>query len=130
MTARRSDVRRRSARSVNGMRRTSLCVQLTAQQRAALEMSAQNKGLSLSRALVDAAFSAAASDHVAGDDVEEMVRELRDLRRQVIGIATNVNQLAHHANATQEFPTEASKVTEDVRSVLREIEWILGGIRR
>ena len=45
-------VRRRSQRSVNGVQRSTLCVQLTSQERALLEAKAANCRQSMSRVLV------------------------------------------------------------------------------
>ena len=44
------------------------------------------------------------------------------LRRSLAGLATNVNQLAAHANATQRFAREADDVLPEIRRAVARID--------
>ena len=44
------------------------------------------------------------------------------LRRSLAGLATNVNQLAAHANAMQRFPREADDVLPEIRRAVARID--------
>ena len=47
------------------------------------------------------------------------------MRRSLTGIATNVNQLAAHANATQRFPVEADRVLPEIRKAVARIDALI-----
>lgn len=123
-------VRRRSKRSVNGMQRSTLCVQLTSQERALLEAKAANCGQSMSRVLVSCALHPATSEVVDPAQLDRLNDELRIYRRQLIGVTGNLNQLAHHANTTQDFPTQAHDALLQVRSALLDIQDLIESIKR
>ena len=122
--------RRRSKRSVNGIRRSTLCVQLTSNERALLEAAAANSGVSMSRVLVSSALHPATSDVIDPVALDRLNDELMVYRRQLIGVAGNLNQLSHHANATQDFPTQAHEALSQVRSVLVDIQELIESVRR
>ena len=44
------------------------------------------------------------------------------LRRSLSGIATNVNQLAAHANSTERFPDEARQLLSELRRAVGRID--------
>lgn len=123
-------VRRRSKRSVNGVQRSTLCVQLTSEERALLEAKAANCGQSMSRVLVSSTLHPAASDVVDPVEVDRLNDELMIYRSQLIGVTRNLNQLAHHANATQDFPTQALDALLQVRSALLDIQDLIESIKR
>jgi hypothetical protein len=47
---------------------------------------------------------------------------LFQLRRSVAGLARNVNQIAAHANATDEFPMQAYELMPQLRSTCERID--------
>lgn len=123
-------VRRRSKRSANGVQRSTLCVQLTSQERALLEAKAANCGQSMSRVLVSSTLHPATSDVVNPAELDRLNDELMIYRRQLIGVTANLNQLAHHANTTQDFPTQAQAALAEVRSALLDIQDLIESIKR
>ena len=61
--------------------------------------------------------------------VADIQLQLRTLVRQIQGEATNINQIAYHANATSSFPEEADSVSRSLREqviALRELHEQVG----
>lgn len=123
---------RRARRSVRGVQRSRLLVSLTASERALIEEGARLRGVSMSRFVVEAALHpVTASDGVAGaPHVEELIELLRAYRRQLEGAMTNLNQVAHHANAMREVPEDFASVVAGVADTIEDINARLDGVRR
>jgi hypothetical protein len=124
--------RRRSARSRGGVRKR-VTVYLTGEERALLEAQAEVSGRSLSSILVDAALHPAS----LGDGADlsarggnELVEQLRDYRRKLVGVTTNLNQIAYHANTTSEVPADFPAVVDEIHRLHDEINAMLLGVRR
>ena len=72
---------------------------------------------------------------IASDDEVEILKDLSitfaDLVRQLRGLATNINQIAHVANGMRILPLkiELSKTREEIKSYKKEGEEILQLIR-
>lgn len=123
---------RRARRSVRGVQRSRLLVSLTASERALIEEGARLRGVSMSRFVVEAALHpVTASDGGAGaPHVEELIELLRAYRRQLEGAMTNLNQVAHHANAMREVPEDFASVVAGVADTIEDINARLDGVRR
>ena len=123
---------RRARRSVRGVQRSRLLVSLTASERALIEEGARLRGVSMSRFVVEAALHpVTASDGVAGaPHVEELIELLRAYPRQLEGAMTNLNQVAHHANAMREVPEDFASVVAGVADTIEDINARLDGVRR
>lgn len=122
--------RRRSART-QGVRRGRLTVYLTDEERALLEARSEVSGESMAKILVDCALHpASAGEGVDAGGVHELVSQLRDYRRQLVGVTTNLNQIAHHANTTSEVPADFASVVAEVHRLHDDINAILVGVRR
>lgn len=122
--------RRRSART-QGVRRGRLTVYLTDEERALLEARSEVSGESMAKILVDCALHpVSAGEDVDAGGVHELVSQLRDYRRQLVGVTTNLNQIAHHANTTSEVPSSFAAVVAEVHQLHDDINAILLGARR
>ena len=122
--------RRRSART-QGVRRGRLTVYLTDAERALLEARSEVSGESMAKILVDCALRpASAGEGVDAGGVHELVAQLRDYRRQLVGVTTNLNQIARHANTTSEIPSSFSAVLEEIHRLHDDVNDILVGVRR
>lgn len=122
--------RRRSARTQGG-RRGRLTVYLTDAERALLEARSEVSGESMAKILVDCALHpVSAGDGVDAGGVHELVAQLRDYRRQLVGVTTNLNQIARHANTTGEIPSSFSAVLEEIHRLHDDVNAILVGVRR
>lgn len=122
--------RRRSART-QGVRRGRLTVYLTDAERVLLEARSEVSGESMAKILVDCALHpASAGDGMDAGGVHELVAQLRDYRRQLVGVTTNLNQIARHANTTSEIPSSFSAVLEEIHRLHDDVNAILVGVRR
>ena len=122
--------RRRSART-QGVRRRRLTVYLTNEERSLLEARSEVSGESMAKILVDAALHpASVGDGVDAGDAHELVAQLRDYRRQLVGVTTNLNQIAYHANTTSEIPSSFNAVVSQIQRLHDDINDILLGARR
>ena len=122
--------RRRSARTQGG-RRQRLTVYLTDEERALLEARSEVSGESMAKILVDCALHpVSAGDGVDVGAVHELVAQLRDYRRQLVGVTTNLNQVAYHANTTSEVPADFAAVVAEVHRLHDDINDILIEVRR
>ncbi len=132
MSSEASRMARRARRSVRGVQRSRLLVSLTSSERALIEEGARLRGVSMSRFVVEAALHpVTASEGVAGaPHVEELIELLRAYRRQLEGAMTNLNQVAHHANAMREVPEDFASVVSSVADTIEDINARLDGVRR
>lgn len=123
---------RRARRSVRGVQRSRLLVSLTASERSLIEEGARLRGVSMSRFVVEAALHpVTASEGVAEPaHAEELIALLRAYRRQLEGAMTNLNQVAHHANAMREVPEDFASVVSNVADTIEDINARLDGVRR
>lgn len=122
--------RRRSART-QGVRRQRLTVYLTEKERSLLEARSEVSGESMAKILVDCALHpVSAGDSVDAGGAHELVAQLRDYRRQLVGVTTNLNQIAHHANTTSEIPSSFNAVVRQIQQLHDDINDILLGARR
>ena len=104
---------------------------LTEEERALLEARSEVSGESMAKILVDCALHpASAGDGVDAGDAHELVAQLRDYRRQLVGVTTNLNQIAYHANTTSEVPADFAAVVAEVHQLHDDINAILLGARR
>lgn len=98
-------------------------VRLTPDELADLQGKADAAGLSVPRYLFDAATGS-----TPAPDRRVVVTELFAVRRQVQGIAANVNQLAHSANVGATLdPVGMAEAMGAVRGVLARLDALLDG---
>ena len=121
--------RRLSSRVANGQRRHRIQVNVTAEQAQLLRMRADNLGLSMSRVLVDSAFKPVESGEIDAAALRESVVLLREYRRKLEGMATNLNQVAKHANTVSQVPADFGAVVEAVNQLVDEVNDLLLTVR-
>lgn len=96
-----------------------------------MEARSEVSGESMAKILVDCALHpVSAGDGVDAGDAHELVAQLRDYRRRLVGVTTNLNQIAHHANTTSEVPASFASVVAEVHRLHDDINAILLGARR
>lgn len=97
-------------------------------ERAQLKVLEERTGRSPSEILVSAALYAENSESL--DERRAMAVEFIAARRYLAALSNNVNQLARHANATDEFPEAARTVLTRVRAVADRINTMLDSMVR
>ena len=120
---------RRSSRMVNGERRERVVVYLSVEQAQLLRMRADNLGISMSRVLVDSAFRQVECGEIDAGSLRESVVLLREYRRKLEGMATNLNQVAKHANTVSQVPADFGVVVEAVNQLVDEVNALLVKVR-
>jgi Bacterial mobilisation protein (MobC) len=111
-------IRRRRA-NVKGGRQHSHRVLVTPEEEARLVRLAEEQRVTVPRLLVEAAL--ARGGETPTQRRHAMVA-LFGLRRSLAGLATNVNQLAAHANASDAFPRDADAVLPEIRRAVERID--------
>ncbi len=122
--------RRSSTRSINGVKRCVVNVQLTAKEKMLLEAKANNLGWSMSRTLVHSTLHPTQAETLSNTSIDESIEELRTLRRQLSGAANNLNQIARHANAAHEVPAEFPALMRELRRLIFEVNSLLLDVQR
>lgn len=127
--------RRRSARLRDGERRLPFTVYLSREEREKLELRALATGDSIAKILVDCALQpqsnpALDQEAIPQADTSEAMSALRAMRRDLEGVSTNLNQIAHHANTVSEVPADFAQVVASVRRTVDELNEILLQVRR
>ncbi len=114
---RRFGPRRRA--NVAGGRRHSHRVLVTAEEEARLVQLAEAARVTVPRLLIESALSARGETPTQRQDV---LVELFAVRRLLAAVSNNVNQIARHANAGDEFPRDAGAALVAVRRVVERID--------
>lgn len=111
--------RRRRANAAAGEKRSKRYpVTVTEAEAAELEAKAAAAGMTVPRLL----HESAKSTHVeTSTERKAAIAELFSVRREVAGIATNLNQLARYANTEGTFPAEAEAVTAEFRALFPRV---------
>ncbi len=120
---------RRSARSARGEKRSRIMVTLSSHERVMLEQKALATGVSMSRLLVEGALRSVEVNEVNIAELSTLGKTLSDAKRQLIGIATNINQIAHHTNATQNVTDEIIPVAQNAQDLIDSITDLLETVR-
>jgi urease gamma subunit len=126
---------RKSGRRVSRRRRANIAgatqyvrVSMSEFERAQLKVLEERTGRSPSEILVSAALYSENSESLA--ERRAMGVEFIAARRYLAALSNNVNQLARHANATDEFPEAARTVLSRVRAVADRINSMLDSMVR
>jgi hypothetical protein len=109
----------------HGGRRVVRKVRVTAVENGRLAQLAAAQGVSVPRLLVEAAL---ASDGWTPSQRRELVRQLLAARRDLAGLATNVNQLARWANTAGRFPRDAAEHVSRIDEAIAVVEQAVVGL--
>lgn len=101
-------------------------VSMSEQERTRLYVLEEQTGRSPSEILVSAALYAQSSESLA--ERRALATEFMAARRYLAALSNNVNQLAKHANATDEFPEEARVALGRMRALAERINGIVNGL--
>lgn len=122
-----------SSRRLNRRRRANIDgetqyvrVSMSEQERTRLYVLEEQTGRSPSEILVSAALYAQSSDSLT--ERRALATEFMAARRYLAALSNNVNQLAKHANATDEFPEEARVAVSRVRAIADRMNGIIDGL--
>lgn len=118
-----------NARVVNGEQRVSMHFYVTAEQAQLLRMRAAVEGVSVSRVVVDSLFKTVESGEIDAAALRESVVLLREYRRKLEGMATNLNQVAKHANTVSQVPADFGAVVRRLEEVTDEVNDLLLKVR-
>jgi hypothetical protein len=108
---------RRQRRAAKG-RSIRIYVRVTEEEHTAIEARARAGGVSVPRLLVELATLGPAG----ATERNTMRTAVLYARRQIAGVANNLNQLAHWANAGQQLPPGFDKALADVERMERAVE--------
>lgn len=111
--------RRRRRANVEGGRTGSHRVKTSPAEEALLVQLAAVQGVTVARLLVESALAGDRETAVARRDA---IVELFAVRRLLAAVSNNVNQVARHANAGEDFPAEASATLAAVRRLVPRID--------
>lgn len=100
-------------------------VWVTAEEEAQLVIRAEREGVTVPRLLVSAATSETVETPT---ERRAVIAELMALHRLLASVSNNVNQIARHANAGDEFPKEAKAALVYVRRVAERVDATIDGI--
>lgn len=92
-------------------------------ERAKLLKAESDSGRSASQILVSTFMDS--DGHSTTEDRRAVLAELLITRQHLAAIGNNLNQLSRHANATMEFPREASETLREIRAQLTRTRSIL-----
>ncbi len=106
---------RRRRANVEGGRQHFHKVKVTPEEEAQLLQLAEAQGVTIPRLLVESALAAGASE--TPTERKQVIVELFGVHRLLANVSNNVNQLARHANAGDEFPADAASTLAYVRKL-------------
>lgn len=106
---------RRRRANVEGGRQHFHKVKVTPEEEAQLLQLAQAQGVTIPRLLIESALAAGASE--TPTERKQVIVELFGVHRLLANVANNVNQIARHANAGDEFPDDAASTLAYVRKL-------------
>jgi hypothetical protein len=104
-----------------GRRQGRLMIRLSEQEREELDALAAQRGVSVTRLLVDSALlgDRGVVGPVTGASFEPILGELKSVRGEIAAVGNNLNQLAHHANTEDALP--ALSVLDDGLAGVRAV---------
>ena len=115
----------------NRKRNRAVTVRMNDREYARMQKKIAESGLSQQAYIISAvcSYPITSSDEMA--ELKNISRTFADFERQIRGMATNVNQMAHVANGQGQIPSEKKleMLSEQIRDYWRESESIWQSIR-
>jgi hypothetical protein len=102
-----------------GGRKDRVEVYVTESEKAALVARAAAHNVSVPRLLFDGALAEAGE---TAHDRRNLATELLGIRTLLGAMSNNINQIARHANATEEFPDDAAAAVDAARRIMLRID--------
>jgi hypothetical protein len=117
---------RRRRENVTGGRRHSHRVKVTPEEEARLVLRAAAQRVTVPRLLVE---SALADGGETPAQRREAIVQLFAMRRDLAGLATNMNQIARYANTIEAVPEDAYAAMVEVRELVARMDAVIDGLR-
>ena len=102
-------------------------VWVSAEEEARLLARAEVLAVTVPRLLLESALSGTPETVTERRDA---MAELFAVRRLLAAVSNNVNQLARHANAGDEFPQQAAGAVRAVQRVVQRLDQVIDGLAR
>lgn len=118
---------RRRRANVEGGRQHFHKVKVTPEEEAQLLQLAEAQGVTIPRLLVESALSSTPGE--TPTERKQVIAELFAVHTLLARVSNNVNQIARHANAGDEFPADAAGTLAYVRKLAFRISDVVEGIR-
>ncbi len=115
----------------NRTRNQAITVRMTTEELRDIAEKIKESGLSQQAYIISAARGAVISPSEEIDEIKKTGNILADFDRQLRGLGTNVNQMAHVANGQGALPTEKTliELSDQIKSYKKENEKIWQSIR-
>ncbi len=127
-TPKRSRFGRRRRANVTGGRRHSHRVLVTPEEEARLLQLAEAARVTVPRLLIESALATGAGSAVTPTARRDAMAELFAVRRLLAAVSNNVNQIARHANAGEQFPPDARAALTALRRVVLRVDEAIDGL--
>jgi hypothetical protein len=122
---RKRSVRRKRRENVEGGRRHSHRVLVSPEEEGQLLRMANAQGVTVPRLLVESTLAAGAETPT---ERRAAMAELFAQRRLLTNVASNVNQIARHANTVGEVPPDAREAIGALRGLVDRIDAVIDGL--
>ena len=122
----RFDSRKRQSNAAGG-RSVRRVVKLTVEQNLALQVMADEVGVSVPRLLVESTLSQSRGETAA--ERHELITSLFLLQRGLAAVGNNINQIARVANATGEIQGEIHESLTHLRGTVKRIDEVLESLK-
>lgn len=117
---------RRRRANVEGGRQHFHKVKVSPEEEAKLLQLAEAQGVTVARLLVESALAGDASE--TPTERKQVIVELFGIHRLLANVSNNVNQIARHANAGDEFPDDAAATLAYVKKLAFRIREVVDGL--
>lgn len=118
-------------RKVNRVRDKVITVRMNADEYSTLQKKVVESGLSKQTYIINAISGATITPAAEINELMEISKTFADVERQLRGLATNINQMAHVANGQGFLPTETEldNISDEIKAYRMESEQLWQSIR-